>query len=59
MTNSNEIKMKLGDEVEWFDGAGSIVKNYGTIVKLNKKTALVRDDDEYEQFIKLKELNWT
>lgn len=50
---------KIGDDVEWFDGPGSIIKYYGTIVKLNKKTALIRDDDAFEQLIKIKDLNWT
>jgi hypothetical protein len=53
------LKMKVGDDVEWFNGKYSCIKNYGTIVKICPKTAIVRDEYGNEARMKLTQLNWS
>lgn len=54
-----KLQFKVGDQVEWFDGKYSSIKNYGTIIRLTPKHAEVRDTDAYEGLVKLTELNWS
>ncbi len=57
--NITKISMKVGDKVEWYEDRYSSFKQYGAIIKLNKKTARVRDDDAFEHILKLDSLNWS
>ncbi|MDA3790515.1 MAG: hypothetical protein PF503_18735 [Desulfobacula sp.] len=55
--------MKVGNKVEWFSDRYSVIKNYGTIVKMGKATAKtpqakVRDQDGFESWVPVRELNW-
>ena len=57
MTETPEFK--AGEEVEWFEDKYSSIKQYGAIVKVNKKTTRIMDEDGYIHLVKLTQLNWS
>ncbi len=50
---TSAIKFKVGTKVKWIQANFSKLKKCGAIIKINKRTALVRDDHGYEFPLKL------
>lgn len=49
---------KKGDLVEWFEDRYSIIKQYGEIIQICPKSAVIEDSDGIIVRVKLENLNW-